>query len=188
MLLRPNLLPTHVHSTTMAAAVAASDACEEVAGFRPLLKWPNDIVVDDRKLGGLLAEAELQGDKVDAVVVGMGLNVNWDRPPPALADIAVAASEVAGRPVDRDRLLATFLDRFQEHYSALVEAGGWRGTLLNYRRLSATLGQMVRVELAGETFTGKAAEVTGEGHLLVETGGGDVRRIPAGDVVHLRPA
>jgi len=47
---------------------------------------------------------------------------------------------------------------------------------------------MVRVELAGETFTGKAAEVTGEGHLLVETGGGDVRRIPAGDVVHLRPA
>ena len=188
VLLRPNLLPTHVHSTTMAAAVAASDACEEVAGFRPLLKWPNDVVVDARKLGGLLAEAELQGDKVDAVVVGMGLNVNWDSPPPQLADIAVAASEVAGRPIDRDALLATFLDRFEEHYSALVEPGGWRGTLLNYRRLSATLGQMVRVELAGESFTGKAVEITGEGHLLVETGGGDVRRIPAGDVVHLRPA
>ena len=172
----------------MAAAVAASDACEEVAGFRPQLKWPNDIVVGDRKLGGLLAEAELKGETVDAVVVGMGLNVNWDRPPPGLEDIAVAASEVAGRPVDREALLARFLDRFEEHYSALVEPGGWRGTLLNYRRSSSTLGRDVRVELAGETFTGRAVEVTGEGHLLVKLAGGEVRRVPAGDVVHLRPA
>jgi len=188
LLLRPKLLPTHVHSTTMAAAVAASDAFDEVAGFRPLLKWPNDIVVGDRKLGGLLAEAELKGDAVDAVVVGLGLNVNWDRPPPGLEDIAVAASEVAGRPVDREALLSHLLDRFEEHYSALVEPGGWRGTLLNYRRLSSTLGRDIRVELGDEAFTGRAVEVTGEGHLLVKTAGGEVRRVPAGDVVHLRPA
>jgi BirA family transcriptional regulator, biotin operon repressor / biotin---[acetyl-CoA-carboxylase] ligase len=200
VLLRPPLLPTHVHSTTMAAAVAACDACEEVAGFRPTLKWPNDIVVsndivisndrvvDDRKLAGLLAEAELQGDEVEAVVVGMGFNVNWDTPPPGLEGIAVAASEVAGHPVDREELLKDFLDRLEEHYSALIEPGGWRGTLLNYRRSSSTLGKDVRVELAGETFTGRAMEVTGEGHLLVKTAGGEVRRVPAGDVVHLRPA
>ena len=194
VLLRPDLLPTHVHSTTMAAAIACSDAFDEVAGFRPLLKWPNDIVistdrvVNERKLGGLLAEAELAGDKVDAVVIGIGLNVNWEKPPPELSEIAIAANEVAGHAVDREALLSRFLDRFEEHYSALVEPGGWRGTLLNYRRLSATLGTQVRVELPGETFTGKAVEVTGEGHLLVDVGHGDVRRIPAGDVVHLRPA
>lgn len=194
MLLRPDLLPTHVHSTTMAAAVAACDACDEVAGFRPQLKWPNDIVISndrvvgDRKLAGLLAEAELKGDSVDAVVVGMGFNVNWDKPPPGLEEIAVAASEVAGRPVDREALLEHFLDRLEEHYSALVEPGGWRGTLLNYRRSSSTLGKDVRVELAGETFTGRAMEVTGEGHLLVKTPTGEVRRVPAGDVIHLRSA
>jgi BirA family transcriptional regulator, biotin operon repressor / biotin---[acetyl-CoA-carboxylase] ligase len=194
VLLRPELLPTHVHSTTMAAAVAACDACDEVAGFRPTLKWPNEIVVSDssvvgnRKLAGLLAEAELRGDDVDAVVVGMGFNVNWDKPPPGLEDIAVAASEVAGHPVDREALLQHFLDRFAEHYSALIEPGGWRGTLLNYRRSSSTLGKDVRVELPGEAFTGRAMEVTGEGHLLVKTSGGEVRRVPAGDVVHLRPA
>lgn len=188
VLLRPDLLPTHVHSTTMAAALAACDACEEVAGFRPDLKWPNDVVMRGRKLAGLLAEAELKGETVDAVVVGMGLNVNWDKPPPGLEDIAIAASEVAGRPVDRDALLEHFLDRLEEHYSALVEPGGWRGTLLNYRRSSATLGADVRVELADETFTGRAVEVTGEGHLLVKTPSGEVRRIPAGDVVHLRNA
>ena len=188
VLLRPDLLPTHVHSTTMAAAIAASDACDEVAGFRPHLKWPNDIVVDDRKLGGLLAEAELKGDVTDAVVVGMGLNINWDRPPAGLEEIAIAASEVSGHPVDREALLEHFLDRLEEHYSALVEPGGWRGTLLNYRRLSSTLGKHVRVEVADETFTGRAVEVTGEGHLLVETADGEVRRVPAGDVVHLRSA
>ena len=176
----------------MATAVAASDACDEVAGFRPLLKWPNDIVVwddrvgGDRKLAGLLAEAEIKGDAVDAVVVGMGLNVNWDKPPPGLEEIAIAASEVAGHPVDREALLERFLDRLEEHYSALVEPGGWRGTLLNYRRLSSTLGKDVRVELPDEAFTGRAVEVTGEGHLLVKTEAGDVRRVPAGDVVHLR--
>jgi BirA family biotin operon repressor/biotin-[acetyl-CoA-carboxylase] ligase len=188
VLLRPNLLPTHVHSTTMAAAVAACDACDEVAGFRPQLKWPNDVVVEDRKLAGLLAEAEVKGDAVDAVVIGMGFNVNWNRPPPGLEEIAIAASEVAGHEVDREALLAHFLDRFEEHYSALVEPGGWRGTLLNYRRSSSTLGKDVRVEMADEVFTGRAVEVTGEGHLLVKTPGGDVRRVPAGDVVHLRPA
>jgi BirA family biotin operon repressor/biotin-[acetyl-CoA-carboxylase] ligase len=177
-----------VHSTTMATAVAASDAVEEVAGFRPLLKWPNDIVVDDRKLAGLLAEAELEGDQVSAVVVGIGINVNWDAPPAELADIAVAANEVAGREVDREALLTCFLARLEEHYSALVEPGGWRGTLLNYRRLSSTLGREVQVALPGETFSGKAVEITGEGHLLVEVGRGDVRRVPAGDVVHLRGA
>jgi len=193
VLLRPNLLPTHVHSTTMAAAVAACDACDEVAGFRPQLKWPNDIVVsdsrvvEDRKLAGLLAEAEVKADAVDAVVVGMGFNVNWDRPPPGLEEIAIAASEVAGHDVDREALLEHFLARFEEHYSALVEPGGWRGTLLNYRRSSSTLGKDVRVEMADGTFTGRAVEVTGEGHLLVKTPGGEVRRVPAGDVVHLRP-
>ena len=171
----------------MTAAVAACDACDEVAGFRPELKWPNDIVVGNKKLAGLLAEAELKGEDVDAVVVGMGFNVNWDTPPPGLEDIAIAASEVAGHDVDREALLEHFLDRLEEHYSALVEPGGWRGTLLNYRRSSSTLGKDVRVELAGEAFTGRAVEVTGEGHLLVKTPRGEVRRVPAGDVVHLRP-
>ena len=125
VLLRPDLLPTHLHSTTMAAAVAASDACDEVAGFRPLLKCPNDVVVEDRKLAGLLAEAELSGDHVDAVVVGMGLNVNWDRPPPGLAGTAVAASEVAGRHIDRDALL----DRYGIHHAMIeMEPGAHRPT------------------------------------------------------------
>jgi len=188
VLLRPSMSPAHVHTTTMVAGIAASDACEEIAGFRPLLKWPNDIVVGDRKLGGILAEAEIEHDVVDAVIVGMGLNVNWDRPPPALSEVAVSAGEAAGRPVDGDALLTRFLARLGEHYGALVEPGGWRGALDNYRRLCSTLGRQVRVELAHETLTGRAVEISPEGHLQVQVPGRGVQRVVAGDVVHLRPA
>jgi len=185
MLFRPPRSVTHLNLVNAAAGIAASDACNEVAGFRPLLKWPNDVVVDDRKLAGILAEVVGQ-----AVVVGIGLNVNWPSPlPPELADTATAANLVAGREVDRVALFVRLLERLDEHYGALCEPGGWRGVLLNYRRLCATLGRQVRVELPGdELVEGKAVEVAVDGHLLVEVDGGRaLRRIGVGDVVHLRP-
>src|SRR5947208_2273673 len=95
VLFRPRSLETG-HLLTTAVAVAACDACEGVAGVAPDLKWPNDLLVGDRKLGGVLAEAEGA-----AIVVGLGLNVNW---PAGAPDTAVALSHVAGRDVDRARL------------------------------------------------------------------------------------
>ena len=190
VLLRPRLAPEHLHMVTAVTGIAASDACAEIAGFRPKLKWPNDLVHDDRKLAGILAEAVSEGGRVSALVVGMGLNVNWPPDlPDELAATAVAANHVAGRDIDRAALLARFLERLDEHYGALCEPGGWRGALLNYRRLCATLGRNVRAELPGdETVVGKAVEVTADGRLMIEVDGGGMRRVAAGDVVHLRPA
>jgi BirA family transcriptional regulator, biotin operon repressor / biotin---[acetyl-CoA-carboxylase] ligase len=188
VLLRPPLPPEDVHQATMVVGIAASDACEEVAGLRPLLKWPNDVVVDDAKLGGILAETLVAGEGVAAVVVGLGLNVNWPRPlPPELEGTAVALNHVTGHDVDPAELLVRLLQRLDEHYGALIEHGGWRGTLLNYRRLCSTLGREVQVELPHEAFTGRAVDVSGEGHLLVEVAGRGIQRVVAGDVVHLRP-
>src|SRR4051812_27340870 len=72
VLFRPDLAPERLHLTTAAVALAAAEACEAVAGVLPVLKWPNDLLVGDRKLAGVLAESRLP-----AVVVGIGLNVNW---------------------------------------------------------------------------------------------------------------
>ena len=94
---------------TMAGGVAMADAVERVAGFAPGLKWPNDLVVGDRKLAGILAEA-IDGD-AGASVVGVGCNVEWHEFPPELAEIATACNLEAGRPVDRDVLLDAFLGR-----------------------------------------------------------------------------
>lgn len=170
VLLRPGLPADRLHLAV--AALAAADACEAEAGFRPGLKWPNDLVVGAAKLAGVLAEVE-----GGAVVVGVGLNVSAAGPWP---DGAVAAEGVAGRPVDVDRLLGAFLSSLAARY------GDWPAVASAYRRACTTLGQVVRVDLDGETFTGTAADVSDEGHLLVDVGM-CLRTVTAGDVVHLRP-
>jgi BirA family transcriptional regulator, biotin operon repressor / biotin---[acetyl-CoA-carboxylase] ligase len=171
ILLRPQLPPDRLHLVTAAVALAASDALADVAGFTPALKWPNDLLVDDRKLAGVLAEADLP-----SVVVGIGINLNWDGPVP---NDGVAANQVAGRPVDRDAVL----DGLLRHLAPRTE--DWRSVGSEFRRRCATLGRVVRVDLPDESFTGTAADVSDEGHLLVDVGM-CLRTVAAGDVVHLR--
>jgi BirA family transcriptional regulator, biotin operon repressor / biotin---[acetyl-CoA-carboxylase] ligase len=180
VLLRPALDASRLHLVTMAVALAAADACAEVAGFAPDLKWPNDLVVQDRKLAGILAEAGFEGNAPQWVVVGIGLNVNWPADlPPELSGIAVAANHLAGHAVDRERLLVQLLDGLARHYSSLDSVAQ------DYRRRCATIGRDVRVELPAETLAGRAVDVDDAGRLVVDTGD-DVRAVTVGDVVHVR--
>jgi BirA family biotin operon repressor/biotin-[acetyl-CoA-carboxylase] ligase len=170
--------------TSMAMALAASDAVDDTAGFRPRLKWPNDLVwpgdgsAVDRKLAGILAEAHWPAEHEVAVVIGIGLNVNWPAAlPDELRDIATAINLVAGRDVDREDVLVRLLQNLDRRYDELLRGGivdAWRAA-------SATLGRRVRVDLGTETIEGIAHDVTDEGHLIV-----DDRTIAVGDVVHLR--
>ena len=180
VLLRPALDAARLHLVTMAVALAAADACAEVAGFAPDLKWPNDLVVHDRKLAGILAEACVEGSAPQWVVVGIGLNVNWPAElPPELSGIAVAANHVIGRTVDRERLLAQLLERLAARYASLDSVAD------DYRMRCATIGRDVKVELSSETLRGRAVDVDDAGRLVVDTGD-DVRAVAVGDVVHVR--
>jgi len=180
VLLRPTIAPERLHLTTMAVALAAADACDDVAGVRPGLKWPNDLVVDDRKLGGILAEVPEAG----AVVVGLGLNVLWETPPAQLADIGVALNQLVGRSVDREQLLAAILANLARRYAAVTRSP--EELAADYRDECATIGRRVRVELPSETFHGLAVAVNEDGQLVVEDDGGSVRTVTAGDVIHVR--
>ena len=170
--------------SSMAMALAASDAVDDTASFRPRLKWPNDLVwpgdgsAVDRKLAGILAEAHWPSEEEVAVVIGIGLNVNWPAAlPEELRDIATAINRVAGRDVDREDVLVHLLQRLDQRYDQLLNGG----ILDAWRANSATLGRRVRVDLGAETIEGIAHDITAEGHLIV----GD-RTIAVGDVVHLR--
>ncbi|CAN5620401.1 biotin--[acetyl-CoA-carboxylase] ligase [soil metagenome] len=192
VLLRP---PAAVaDATTMAVAVAAAEAVEQVAGFAPGLKWPNDLVFDGRKLAGILAEAEWPtgGDTGDraVVAVGMGLNVNWPAElPDELRDTLVAVNHVTGAPVDRVALLVAFLRCLDLRYAALLDGDGDRETVVAaWRARSATLGRRVRVDLGAHDVVGTAVDVTPDGHLVVDTDDGERRTLAVGDVVHLRNA
>ncbi|MGI8758247.1 MAG: biotin--[acetyl-CoA-carboxylase] ligase [Acidimicrobiales bacterium] len=186
VLLRPRLAAAEVHLVTLAAALAAVDACRGVAGVEPSLKWPNDVVVEGEggtgKLAGILAESLVAGDVVQAVVVGMGLNVT---PAAATQPAAVCLEDLAGRGVDRSALLAAWLEHLDRWYAAVSGPGSRSEVLEAYRKGCATLGRHVRVELSGGAFEGRALDITAHGSLVVEKGG-ETTEVSAADVVHLR--
>jgi BirA family transcriptional regulator, biotin operon repressor / biotin---[acetyl-CoA-carboxylase] ligase len=184
VLLRPPLPIDEVPVVLMAAGLAACDGVEAAAGFRPGLKWPNDLVVGDRKLAGLLTEAT--GGSDPGVVLGLGINVSAAAYPAELAGEATSCEEVASRPVDRAELLVAFLIALESRYSTVL--GGSRQATLNaYRADSATLGRRVRVELAsGPALEGKAGRVADDGQLVVVDDAGAEHLVSVGDVKHLR--
>ena len=163
VLVRPAAPIDRLHLVTLAAAVAALDA---LPGAGAAVKWPNDVVIDDRKLAGILAEADGAG----AVVVGMGLNVRGDWFPEELHEVATAVE------IDREELLARWLQAYDARLRDLdaVQADA--------SKHSATLGRTVRVELPNETFEGVAESLTPQGYIVVAG-----REVTAGDVIHLRP-
>jgi BirA family biotin operon repressor/biotin-[acetyl-CoA-carboxylase] ligase len=184
VLLRPGCGPGDVHLCTGAVALAAADACRDVARVEPMLKWPNDLLAEGRKLAGVLAEAEFEGAALAAVVVGIGINVSWPGPDEA-SGTCLDLVPGSAAPVDRTELLNGLLAALTPRRARLDDADGRRTLADEVRGRCATLGKLVRVVLAGEELTGRASAIDDDGHLVVETGSGP-RSVTAGDVVHLR--
>ncbi|HEX5615599.1 MAG TPA: biotin--[acetyl-CoA-carboxylase] ligase [Acidimicrobiia bacterium] len=184
VLLRPALATEHVPLLVTAAALAAADAVEGLSGIVVRLKWPNDLVVGARKLAGVLAEA-IPGQ---AVVVGMGLNVQWDVVPPELDGIATACNLESDVAVDRVDLLVEWLTRYDARIGALATPDGRDRLRADALARSATIGRRVRVELAARVVEGVATDLTELGHLVVTRDDGTIDTVVAGDVVHARPA
>lgn len=181
---RPRLASGISWQLGVAAALAARAACAQHA--RVELKWPNDLVsAEGAKLGGLLVETTVDGERITSAVVGIGLNVNWRRAemPPEIAARATSLAELAGRPIERVTLLGALLDELDAELVAL-EAG--HSPLARYRDACTTLGADVAIETATGRLTGRAVEVDSHGALVLDTGSERVA-IATGDVVRLRP-
>lgn len=176
VLLRPELGPEQRHLVVMAAAVAMTEAVAATTGVTAALKWPNDLLVGGRKLAGILAEAA-----GDAVVVGIGVNLDWPEIPDELDGIATACNIEGGRATSRQALLDAFLRRYEARLADLAE------TRRAYLGLLGTIGRRVRVERAGATLVGTATGIDDAGRLLVDVDA-TTEAISAGDVVHLRDA
>ncbi len=182
ILFRPTFDPAELHLCTTAVALAAAEACRRVAGVGPVIKWPNDLLVGEAKLAGVLAEADFTGE-VCAVVVGIGINVAWPGPTTVRG---TCLDDLCGEPVDRHLLLEALLKALAVRRGLLDSPDGRQELAAELRQRCATLGQPVRVELAAEAISGVASEIDDAGRLIVQTATGP-RTVSAGDVVHLRP-
>jgi BirA family biotin operon repressor/biotin-[acetyl-CoA-carboxylase] ligase len=180
VLLRPAVPPASLGWLPLLAGLAAAEAVSQLAEIDVRLKWPNDLLVDDRKLAGVLAERV-----AGAVVVGIGLNVSAlasELPSPQATSLAIEGAACT----DRDPLLRAVLRRMAERCLAWDRPEGDPSLADDYRGRCATIGRAVRAELpGGATVEGVAEAVDDFGRLVIRTGG-QARQVAAGDIVHLR--
>ena len=181
ILLRADIAPDQLQLVVAAVALSARAALVRLSGVRPGLKWPNDLVIGDAKVAGLLAEIVTVDERL-AVVVGIGVNLTHEGPADVVATSVRAASGVTITPV---ALLDIMLEELEHRRGMLDSADGQVRLRDEYRRALVTVGQTVRVERAHDAIIGVAESVDDEGRLIVR-GDAEAFVVSAGDVVHVR--
>lgn len=178
LVLRPEIPVVDSPRLSFAASLEMVETLRDLTGVQAAVKWPNDVLVGERKLAGMLSEMEAGGDLVTFVNIGIGLNVNND--PTAANSEATSLYRLTGKRIRRQALLSAFLDRMERR----LTAGGLARAIENWKGLTVTLGRKVRVQTLKEAVWGHAEDVDDQGALILRTDGGERRRIVFGDCFH----
>lgn len=188
-LLKPDLHPAMLQSLTLAAAVAVCRAIEPFTAEKPGIKWPNDILINGKKVCGILTEMSAEADRVMWVVIGIGVNVNQcpEDFPEELKESAasLAMFQKDGQELDRCRLAAGIMNAFEDIYLDFVRNGP-EAMLAEWKQRSVTLGRRVSLKQGDKTLTAKVLDIGPDGRLVIETEGGTVTEVLSGEIT-LRP-
>jgi BirA family biotin operon repressor/biotin-[acetyl-CoA-carboxylase] ligase len=187
---RPKLEPARLQDFTLWMGLSICELTANFCKIKPGLKWPNDLLVNGRKAGGMLTEARIDADEVRDLVFGLGLNLNVraEDMPRDLARSAISLAEAAGAPVDVNRFAAALITRVLAAYGQFVE-GDYRDKFTElWSRFDVLRGQPVSVTQGDRTVTGTATGIDDEGSLIVRTGTGRTERFRAGEVTLSRNA
>lgn len=187
VILKPALTSRDAALLTFMAAVAGAHALRRTSGLEVRIKWPNDLVVSERKLGGILTETKIERQRILVAVIGIGLNVNMDIDafPEDLLHTATSVKIETGRIFSREMIIAEILNEMDRWYTELK--GKKREILLHeWQRLTSTLGRHVTALVGKEAYTGLADSVDDEGRLIIRLPSGRTRKISSGDITILR--
>ena len=174
IVLRPRLKSTAAPQISLVAGVAVAELLEQYCPGRVTLKWPNDVLLNERKVCGILAQMKTMAEEVDFVVVGIGLNVNIQRNefPEELRNLATSLRAEAGRKISRQDLIISLYENLAKWYKKLLQ-DGFAAVKEKWLSLAPMIGRNVQVMFLQETVTGKALGIDGQGALLVLTTKGE---------------
>ncbi|GAB6908796.1 conserved hypothetical protein [Desulfosarcina cetonica] len=178
LVVRPAIPLQLVGLVNLAAAVDMAEVLREHYEVDACLKWPNDILVGQRKICGILSQMEAEGDQVAYMGIGVGLNVN--NAPETETPVAVSLKHLLGRPVPRREILLAFLDRFEQRIRTFDPAV----VIEQWKAFNVTVGQRVRVFILQETVEGLAMDVDAQGGLILKQDDGTLRTVIYGDCFH----
>jgi BirA family biotin operon repressor/biotin-[acetyl-CoA-carboxylase] ligase len=186
VLLRPRLAPVQAPLLTMMAGLSARSAVQAVTGLTADLKWPNDLLLNGKKTGGILTEMHAEPGQIRFVIVGIGLNVNQEKLPGVLADTATSLRVETGKTQSRMELLVRLLREFENDYNRFLREGV-ESVVARFEEVSTyAKGKRVRVTNGMESYVGTTAGLGPEGLLQVERDDGKVMTVIAGDVTEAR--
>jgi BirA family biotin operon repressor/biotin-[acetyl-CoA-carboxylase] ligase len=178
MVLRPELPPVLSYRVSFLASLTLAGILNEMLGIEVRVKWPNDLLVDERKICGMLSELEAEADRLTFINIGIGLNVNNN--PPAVEPAAASLKTILGHRVSQKEILSRYLDSFE----AQMQAAAYDDVIDRWKQFAVTLDRHVRVVTTREVLTGKAVDVDDTGALILKCADGSLKTIRYGDCFH----
>lgn len=169
LLLRPQIAPGNASMLTLVAAIAVQRAISKVAGIKPLIKWPNDIIIGGKKMCGILTEMSMQEDGISYIVIGIGINVQNQTFPDEIKDVATSIFLETGEKANRASIVGAVMEAFEDAYEKFMETQDMTSLLSEYNGLLVNRDEKVRVLDPIAPFEGIARGITNRGELIVET-------------------
>lgn len=187
-ILRPKIAPNEISKITLLAAVAVAKSIRSLTGLIAMIKWPNDILVNNKKVCGILTEMKAEQDRVDFIILGIGINVNTQNRhlPKGASSLKdeLRHTKIEGG-ISRVELAKNILENLEEHYSVLKKEG-FKPIIEEWKSLSAMLGSRIKVILQNRSFEGQAHNIDENGSLVVRLDSGILERVSSGDIIMVR--
>jgi BirA family transcriptional regulator, biotin operon repressor / biotin---[acetyl-CoA-carboxylase] ligase len=184
IILRPKLPPVNAPQITLMAAVALAEALSTFIPVLPAIKWPNDVLAGGKKLAGILTESVCHGERIDFVILGIGVNINYpaESMPDAIRKRATSLISLTGASVSRESVVRRLIQDLDRCYGELEETG-FQSLAPRWEARFELRGKKVRVEMTDRIIIGTARGIDRDGALILEDGRGELQRVVAGDVV-----
>jgi len=183
IILRPDILPREVSLITLCSSLAVAKTIREQIGLAAFIKWPNDILINQKKTCGILTELNGETDKINFVIVGIGININTKRE--LLPEGATSLSVEKGEEISRLKFVKALLENLDKYYK-IFNSGKIECIIKEYKKLSVVLDKPVQINYHNQLISGHVVDVDKEGALILRMDSGFNKRVLAGDVVMLR--
>ena len=186
VILKPNVPLTHAPKLTLLASVAVAETIHRLYGLRSEIKWPNDVLIDHKKVCGILTEGQVMGETPGFAVLGIGINANFNIAafPTYLKETATTLRDELGRKIEREILLCEALAEIESYYG-LLRRGRFEVILDDWRRLASLLGTYVEIDSDGGRILGWAVDIDDYGALIVRLKDRTLLRVVSGDVAKI---
>ena len=182
LILKPKLEVSKASMLTLVQAMAVASAIEEICGMEAQIKWPNDILVNGKKVCGILTEMNLEMMEISSIIIGTGVNVNQEEFPADIAEIATSLKIEKKRSLSRADIIEHICDLFEDYFEKFMESKDLSGMLDEYNARLISRGKIVKVLDPGKEFTGQALGINAFGELQVQKAEGEIVSVYAGEV------